>query len=127
LRHLRHRAEPATDVELEAALHLTIHDPLLGDDAEVVKVREATGVVLAAGEGDLELPAEVLGVVVTQQKYIIASAYGMTSKVSVWQTPAYGQAVMLRTELPQASREVTPTAARRRIKSGVSSMWMKWS
>ena len=38
----------------------------------------------------------------------------MTSKASVWQTPASGQAVTLRTELPQASRVVIPTAARRR-------------
>ena len=51
----------------------------------------------------------------------------MTSNVSVWHTPASGQAVTLRTELPHASRVVMPTAASRRKISGVSSMWMKWS
>jgi hypothetical protein len=45
----------------------------------------------------------------------------------VWHTPASGQAVTLRTLLPQASRVVTPTDASRRIRSGVSSMWMKCS
>ena len=52
-----------------------------------------------------------------------AAAYAVVSKASVWQTPASGQAVRLRTPLPQASRVVIPTAARRRIRSGVSSMW----
>ena len=33
----------------------------------------------------------------------------------------------LRTELPQASRVVMPTAASRRMIAGVSSMWTKWS
>ncbi len=42
----------------------------------------------------------------------------MTSKVSVLQTPAKGQAVTFRTELPQASRVVIPTAASRRNKLG---------
>ena len=35
-------------------------------------------------------------------------------------TPAYGQAVMLRTELPQASRVVRPASARRRIAGSTS-------
>ncbi len=56
-----------------------------------------------------------------------ASAYGVTSNVSVLHTPASGQAVTLRTELPHASRVVMSTAASRRIRSGVSSMWTKWS
>ena len=56
-----------------------------------------------------------------------ASAYGVTSNVSSRQTPASGQAVTLRTVLPHASRVVMPTAASRRIRSGVSSMWTKWS
>jgi hypothetical protein len=47
----------------------------------------------------------------------------VTSKVSVLQTPASGQPVTLRTVLPQASRVVIPTAARRRKMDGVSSMW----
>ena len=53
-----------------------------------------------------------------------ASAYGVTSKLSVLHTPEYSQAVTLRTLLPQAPRVVMPPAARRRIMSGVSSMWM---
>jgi hypothetical protein len=60
------------------------------------------------------------------RKVASASAYGVTSKVSVRQTPAIGQAVTLRTTLPQASRVVMPTAANRRMSAGVSSMWMKW-
>ena len=39
---------------------------------------------------------------------VIASAYGVTSKISPSATPAHGQAVMFRTELPQASRVVSP-------------------
>ena len=57
-------------------------------------------------------------------KYAVAFAYGVTSKDCVRQTPAIGQAVTLRTVLPQASRVVIPTAARRRMMDGVSSMWM---
>ena len=53
---------------------------------------------------------------------VSACAYGATSNDSVWQTPAYGQAVTLRTVLPHASRVVMPTAASRRIRSGVSSI-----
>ena len=44
---------------------------------------------------------------------------------TVWQTPASGQAVTLRTALPQASRVVISTDASRRINVGVSSMWTK--
>ena len=51
----------------------------------------------------------------------------MTSNAWVWHTPATGQVVTLRTELPHASRVVMPAAASRRIRSGVSSMWTKWS
>ena len=47
---------------------------------------------------------------------------GVTSNVSSLHTPAMGQAVTLRTELPQASRVVIPTAAKRRMRSGVSSI-----
>ena len=53
-----------------------------------------------------------------------ASAYPVTSNVSVRQTPATGHPVMLRTPLPQASRVVMPTAASRRISVGPSSRWM---
>ena len=51
-----------------------------------------------------------------------AFAYGVTSNTSSRQTPDSGHAVTLRTELPQASRVVMPTAASRRINVGVSSM-----
>src|ERR1041384_5925909 len=46
-----------------------------------------------------------------KRKNVAACAYGVTSNDSVLQTPAYGQAVTLRTELPQASRVVPPTGA----------------
>ena len=59
------------------------------------------------------------------KKYAIAFAYGVTSNASVRHTPASGQAVTLRTELPQASRVVIPAAASRRMIVGVSSMWTK--
>ena len=60
-----------------------------------------------------------------------ASAYGVTSNGSSSATPAYGQAVMLRTELPQASRVVRPAAARSRIAGSASCSltkcsWMFW-
>src|SRR5438094_762163 len=42
---------------------------------------------------------------------VSASAYGVTSKRSSAATPASGQAVMLRTELPHASRVVRPASA----------------
>ena len=56
------------------------------------------------------------------RNFAVALAYGVTSKTSPWQTPASGQAVTLRTELPHASRVVIPTAASLRIRFGVSSM-----
>ena len=61
------------------------------------------------------------------RKYASARAYGVTSNACVVHTPATGQVVTLRTELPHASRVVMPAAASRRIRSGVSTMWMKWS
>src|SRR6476469_8661540 len=50
-----------------------------------------------------------------RRNLVSASAYGVTSNSSSADVPAYGHAVMLRTELPQASRVVMPTSARRRI------------
>ncbi len=52
------------------------------------------------------------------RKKVSACAYGVTSNASVRQTPAYGQAVTLRTVLPHASRVVMPTAASRRMQVG---------
>ena len=68
LRVLRHGAEPAAHDELEAALRLAVDDARARDGAEVVEVRHAAGVVLAARERDLELAAEVLRVVVAEQE-----------------------------------------------------------
>ncbi len=48
------------------------------------------------------------------------SSTGLISVCSCEQTPARGQAVMLRTVLPQASRVVRPLSARRSIAAGVS-------
>ena len=125
---LRHRAEAAADVELEAALHLAVDDARARDAPMSWKLVRPHGVVLAARERDLELAAEVLGVVVAEQEE--RDRVGVRRRRRTprsWQTPAYGQAVTLRTELPHASRVVMPTAASRRIRSGVSSMWTKCS
>jgi hypothetical protein len=83
-----------------------------------VHVDEAAGLGLAARESDFEFSSEPLNLA-------DARAYGTTSKTSVRQTPAIGQAVTLRMELPQASRVVMPTAPSRRINAGVSSIWTK--
>jgi hypothetical protein len=48
------------------------------------------------------------------------SRCAVTSVCSRGQTPASGQAVMLRMVLPQASRVVTPSSARRRSTAPVS-------
>ena len=56
-----------------------------------------------------------------------ASAYGVTSNSSSADVPAYGHAVMLRTELPQASRVVMPTSASRRMAGSASCSFTKWS
>ena len=51
----------------------------------------------------------------------------MTSKSSVGDTPAYGQHVMLRTELPHASRVVSPASASSRIAGSTSCSFTKWN
>ncbi len=68
LRVLRHRAEAAADVVLEAALRFAVDDARARDAADVVEVGQAARVVLAARERDLELAAEVLRVVVAEQE-----------------------------------------------------------
>ena len=55
------------------------------------------------------------------------SEYGVTSNGSVADTPANAHAVMLRTELPQASRDVMPASASRRITSSASCTLTKWN
>ena len=64
LRLLRHGAEAAADVELEAAFAV-LND---ADRADVVDPDQAAGFVAAAGERDLELAAEVLRVGVAEQE-----------------------------------------------------------
>src|SRR5262249_7125212 len=65
---LRHGADPPAHGPLEAARRLAVDDARARDGAEVVEVRDAAGVVLATREGDLELAAEVLRVVVAEQE-----------------------------------------------------------
>ena len=64
LRLVGHRAEPAADIEGEAAV--AVDD--LRDGPQVVHLRQAAGLAFAAGEGGLELAAEVLGVLVAEQE-----------------------------------------------------------
>src|SRR5436305_1605524 len=60
---VRNRAQAAADEQLEPAL--AVLD--LGDSAEVVDRDQGARLVLAPGEGDLELSAEVLRVAVPEQ------------------------------------------------------------
>ena len=64
-----HAAKPAADVQLEAALDgAVVTGALRGDGAHVVQHHQPARLVLAAGEGDLELPPEVLHVGMAQQE-----------------------------------------------------------
>jgi hypothetical protein len=61
----------------------------------------------------------------------VASAYGVTSNAALGHTSASSQAVMLRTELPHASRVVSPASSRRRMMASHRSSftkcsWMFW-
>jgi hypothetical protein len=61
----------------------------------------------------------------------IARQYGATSNGSDAATPAYGQAVTLRTLSAHAPRVVMPTARRRSYRSRIDStgtqwIWMSW-
>src|SRR5690606_30716565 len=67
LRLLRHRAEPASDEDLEAAFLSPIHVAHRGDRADVVDRGERAGLLLAAGEGDLEFASEALRVGMPQE------------------------------------------------------------
>ena len=68
LRLVRHGPQAAADVEREAALQLAVPCLCLGNEAHVVHVRQAATLVRAAGKSDLDLAAEVLGVLVVQQE-----------------------------------------------------------
>ena len=61
-------AKSTANVKLEAPFFLAIFDPLYGNATHVVHVHQAAGSLPAAGESDLELPAEALGIGVSQQK-----------------------------------------------------------
>ena len=65
---VRHRPEPAADMHLEAALLYAVHLAGHCDGAEVVHGDEPAGVLPAAGERDLELAPEVLGIGVAEQE-----------------------------------------------------------
>ena len=119
-------AEASADVHFEtAALPFPSSFARGRDEAEIVQAGQAAGMLRASAERRLEFAAEILAIGMAEQELRQrARAYGVTSKTSSVQTPAYGQAVTLRTEFPQASRVVIFAAARRRIRLGVSSMWM---
>ena len=68
LRVVRHGAQTAADIEFEAAPHFPVLDARDGDGAHVVHVHQAAGFLAAAGEGDLELAAEVLRVRVAEHE-----------------------------------------------------------
>ena len=55
----RHRAEPAADDDLEAALELAVDFADRGDVTDVVHLDDPTGVLRATAEGRLEFPAKL--------------------------------------------------------------------
>ena len=67
-RLMRHGAQPAADKNGEAAHGLAIDLARLRQQAQVVHLDQAASVTGAAGEGHLELAAEVLHIVVVEQK-----------------------------------------------------------
>ena len=72
---MRYGAEAATDVELEAAFFQAVYGLNHADAAHVVHIGQAAGLVFAAGEGDLEFAAEILGIGMTQKK--IGASFGI--------------------------------------------------
>ena len=86
---------------------------------------QRAGILFAAGKGDLEFPAERLGIRMAQHEIGDRLRIGRHVERLFAAHAGDRAAVTLRTELPQASRVVMPTAARRRMMAGVSSMWMK--
>ena len=68
LGRLRHRAESSADHELESSLRFAAHETRASDRSEVVEIGQSARVLFAARERHLELPAEVLGVVVAEEE-----------------------------------------------------------
>ena len=98
-----------------------------GAEAEVVD-RGRDVIVRAALEGDLELARQRGAEPMTQQ--IPRQRFGVRRDVERARRPrrpAYGHAVMLRTELPHASRVVSPASASRRIAGSASCSLTKWN
>ena len=65
---MRHRAEAAADVQLEAALRFAVHLAGHRHGAQVVHAHQSARLVAAAGEGHLELAPEVLHVGMAEQE-----------------------------------------------------------
>ena len=65
---MRHGAQTAADVELKTASLFAVYRLYHPDAAHVVHIGQAAGLVLAAGEGDLEFATEILAVGMAEQK-----------------------------------------------------------
>ena len=116
---IRHGAQATTNVDVEALDHFAADCFGTTNHADVVHHRQAAGLAGAAREGDFHFTAKVLRVLMTEQELRTARRRTVCQSLGfAHASPA--QPVMLRTELPQASRVVMPTAAKRRIRSGVS-------
>ncbi len=63
-----HGPQAAPDIQLEASLLHAVDDAGRGDGAEIMHVRQAAGLVLAAREGRLELATKILHVWVTEKE-----------------------------------------------------------
>ena len=101
---------PATNTWKPASIGAVVERAGGGDHADVVEHRLAA-VGGAAGEVDLELAGQALGVRVVQEVRKVASAHGLMSSTSYGQAPARWQPMTLRTVSPHASRVVRPTDA----------------
>ena len=129
LRRVRVGAEAAGDEHLEAGLDACRRRSgrLTRDHADVVEHRLAA-VGGAAGEVDLELAGQALGVAgCAGSSSVVACGPRVMSSTSYGHAPARWQPATLRTVSPHASRVVRPTDASRRSTSGVCSSWTKWN
>src|SRR3990172_11903179 len=79
LRLVRHRAQSTPHVELEPATRFTVLGSGASDVAQVMKRSETAGLILATGEGDLELPAELLSIGMAEQE--VAARLGVRRDV----------------------------------------------
>src|SRR4030095_12432287 len=61
-----HRAQSASDIELESAPRLAVLNACHRDRAHIVHIHQTAGFLTASGEGDLELASEVLRIRVPQ-------------------------------------------------------------